>query len=116
MLFLLMLFNVLNIMVDSTSKFPHGERKPRLEEHPLSWSSCLESRPNAIFRRDLLWCVCGLWISLPLQVYSDVRSNQGGGLLCIPTLGQGGGGGESFAVVTRHSATTLETVLLCQLG
>lgn len=115
MLSLLMLFNMLNIMVDRTSKFPHGEQKPRLKEHPLSWGPCLESRLNAILSRNLLWCVCGLWISLPLQAYSRVRSNQGGGLLCIPTLGQGEGG-ESFAMAIRHSATTSETVLLCQLG
>lgn len=31
----------------------------------------------------------------------------------MPTLGQGG---ESFDMEFRHSATTQETVLLCQLG
>ena len=40
-----MLFSGLNPVVDSTSKFLRGEQGPRLEEHPLSWGLCLESRP-----------------------------------------------------------------------
>lgn len=41
---LLMLFSGSNLVVDSSSKFPCGEQRPRLEEHPLSWGSCLKSR------------------------------------------------------------------------
>lgn len=37
-------FQRLKPVVDSTSKFPRGEQGPWLEEHPLSWGSCLESR------------------------------------------------------------------------
>lgn len=40
---LLMLFSESNPVVDSSSKFPHGQQRPRLEDDPLSWSSCLKS-------------------------------------------------------------------------
>lgn len=110
-----MLFNGLNPVVDSTSKFPLGEQGPWLEEHPLFWGFMPGIETDAVFSRHSLWCDCGLWVPfLPLQAYSLVNSNQGGGSSCIPTLGQGEG--ESFAVEFRHSATTPETVLLCQLG
>lgn len=41
---LLMLFNGLNPVVDSTSKVPCGEQGSRLEEHLLCWTSCRGSR------------------------------------------------------------------------
>lgn len=41
---LLMLFSGSNPVVDSSSKFLCGEQRHRLEEHPLSWGSCLKSR------------------------------------------------------------------------
>lgn len=56
---LLMLFSGLNPVVGSSSKFLCGEQRPRLEEHPLSWGSCLKSR--------LMLCSASIHFGVPVD-------------------------------------------------
>lgn len=77
---LLMLISELNPVGDSSSKFPCREQRPKQEEHPLSWGSCLKSR-LMLYSAGIHSGVPVDSGSPPLQAHSLISSNQRGGHL-----------------------------------